>query len=53
MVIKYFRDIPISVWNRNKLKQDLQRHPICLTESDHNYILNEMELVKDRSIYEN
>ena len=42
MVAKYFHDIPRGVFNRNQAQQYLQRHPICLTDSDHDYIIGEI-----------
>ena len=42
-VVKDIRDIPKNICNRNNKKQDLRKHPICLTESDHDYILEEIE----------
>ena len=42
MVVKYFHYIPISVCNRNQAKQALQRHPICLNDYYHNYIIKEI-----------
>ena len=35
MVVKDVHNIHRSVWNRNQIWQYLQRHPICLTDSDH------------------
>ena len=39
VAVKYVHDIPRSIFNRNQAKQDLQRHPIFITDSDHNDIL--------------
>ena len=33
----------LSFFNKNNAKQDLLKHPICLTDSDHDYILKEIE----------
>ena len=43
MAVKYFHDIPKSICSRNHAKQVLQKHTIFLTESDYNYILEEIE----------
>ena len=43
VLVEYVHDIPRSICNRNQSKQDLQRHPICLNDSDHNYILEKIE----------
>ena len=42
MVVKYFYDVPKSFWNIKQAKQDLKRHPACLTGSDYNYIFYEI-----------
>ena len=42
VTVKYVHDIPKSICNRNNKKQDLRKHPICLTDSDHDYILEEI-----------
>ena len=42
--VKYFHDIPKSICNINQAKQDLRKHPICLTDSDQYYIFEEIEL---------
>ena len=44
MVAKYVHGIPRSVFNRKHVRQDLQRQPICLTVSYHNYILDKILL---------
>ena len=41
--VKYVHDIPKIVCNRNNSKQALQKHPICLTDCDNDYILGEIE----------
>ena len=41
--ITYVKDIPKNVWNRIEEKKDIQRHPICLTDADYDYILDEIE----------
>ena len=43
VTVKYVHDIPKSICNRNNSKQALQTHPICLTDCDHDYILEEIE----------
>ena len=42
VVVKYVHDISKEIFNRNHAKQDLQKHPICLTDSDHYFILEEI-----------
>ena len=37
-----FHAIPTSVCNRTKAKISLSRQPICLTDSDYDYILEEI-----------
>ena len=39
VAVKYVHDIHTSVCNIKQSKQSLQRHPTCLTESDHGSIL--------------
>ena len=46
MALKYFHYIFISIFNRNQAKQALQRHPVCIDESDHNYILEKLNVDK-------
>ena len=43
VAVKYVHYIPISIFNRNNEKQALRKHPISLTDSDHDYILEEIE----------
>ena len=43
VTVKEVHGMLISVFNRNQTKQALQRHPICLTNYDNNYILEEIE----------
>ena len=43
VVVKYVHGIPRSVCNRNQTKQASQRHPIYLTDPDHDYILDKVE----------
>ena len=59
MKVTEVKQIPYSVCNRNQQQKDLQRHPICITESDHEFILNEIkcrytiEYERDMSVYSN
>ena len=39
VAVKGVYDIRRSIFNRNKTKQALQRHPKFLTDSDNDYIL--------------
>ena len=39
VAVKDVHDIPKSICNRNHAKQALKKHPICLTEYDHGYIV--------------
>ena len=50
MVVKDVKDIPRSVWKRNQPRQALQKHTICLTDSDCSYILEEFGQIKQLSI---
>ena len=34
--------IPKSIFNRNHAKQDLIKHTLCLTDSGHEYILEQI-----------
>ena len=43
MAVKDVHDIPRIICNINRAKQALQRYPIYLTVSDHDYILEETE----------
>ena len=43
MIVKYVNYIPRNVCNRNQEKQALQGHTIFLTDSDHNYSIEEFE----------
>ena len=43
VAVKYVRYIPRSVCNINRAKNDLQIHPIYLTDSDHDSIVEEIE----------
>ena len=40
--IKYIHDIHKSVCNRTQANKSISRHPICLTDSDYDYILEEI-----------
>ena len=37
-----FHAIPTSVCSRTQAKQSISRHPICLTDADYDYILEEI-----------
>ena len=39
-VVKYVNDIIISVFIINQTRKDSQRHIICLTDSDNDYIID-------------
>ena len=41
-VIKYFHDIPKIVCNRTQAKKFIPRQTICLTDSDYDYIFEEI-----------
>ena len=43
MAVKDVHDIPTNICNINQAKQDLQIHPIRVTESDYYYIIEEIE----------
>ena len=43
VTVKCVHRIPTSICNRNNAKQALQKYPYCLTESDHDCILEEIE----------
>ena len=43
VAVKYVCVIAKIVFNKNNAIQDLLKHPICLTDSDHDYILKEIE----------
>ena len=34
---------PKSIFNKNQTRKAMQRHPICLTDSDHDNILDEIK----------
>ena len=40
--LTYFQTIPKSVCNRTQEKKTISRQPICLTDYDYNYILEEI-----------
>ena len=42
VVIKYVQDTPKSVCNRIQAIIIIQRHHICLTDADYDYILDEI-----------
>ena len=51
MVVKGVYAITRSVCNRNQEKLTLQRHPICLTDSDHDYIIDKIGR-REKNYYE-
>ena len=42
LALKDVLDFPKNICNRKHEKQDLRKHPICLTDPDHDYILEEI-----------
>ena len=50
-VVKYVQDILRSFCNKNQAHQVLQRYYVCITDSDHDYILDEI-LRQDQIEYE-
>ena len=42
MVVKDVHNIPRKVCNRTQAKQYLKRYHICLTDSDHDYIIDKI-----------
>ena len=42
-IMKNVQDTPKTVCNRIQAKISKQRHPICLTDADYDYILDEIE----------
>ena len=51
MVVKYVCDIPIIAYNINQSIKAVQRHPICLTDSDCDCIIHE-NVRRDKIEYE-
>ena len=51
IVVKCIHNIPRIVCNRNQSCHGLQRCPICLIESDHGYIIDEI-VHRDKIEYE-
>ena len=41
--ITYFHLIPTSICSRTQAKKSISRQPICLTDADYNYILEEID----------
>ena len=41
--IIYVQEIPKTVYNRIQAKKSIQRHHVCLTDADYDYILDEIE----------
>ena len=50
-LVKYVQDILRSFCNKNQAHQVLQRYYVCITDSDHDYILDEI-LRQDQIEYE-
>ena len=44
IIIRYVQDIPKNVGNIIQPKKAIQRHPICMTGADYDYILDEIDL---------
>ena len=42
MKLTEVKQIHKSVWNRNQSHKAIQGYPICLTDSDHDFILDEI-----------
>ena len=40
--VTYFDAIPKSVYNRTQAKKVISRQPVCLTDFDYDYILEEI-----------
>ena len=45
MAVIEVKHIPNSVYNRNQTCNALQRHPICLTNSDHDLTIDEIKRI--------
>ena len=43
IIIIDVQDIPKNFCNMIQAKKSIQRHPICITDADYNYILDEIE----------
>ena len=43
IIIRYVQDTPKNVCNRIQAKKEMQRHPICMTDADCDYILDGIE----------
>ena len=43
IIITDVQDIPNTVCNSNQAKKAIQRHLICMADSDYDYILDEIE----------
>ena len=41
--IKYVADTPISLRNKKQARKNVKRHPMCISDADHDYILDEIE----------
>ena len=47
VTVKSVHDIPISIYKRNQQKKSLQRHRICMTDSNHDYIIEKSNTEKN------
>ena len=50
--VTYFHDIPKIVCNRTQAKRAISIHPMCLTDSDYNYIIETIGLREKFSLKE-
>ena len=54
-VVIYAADITKSVWNSNQAQISLPRHPICINDTNHDYILDAVmrwnQIEFERQIY--
>ena len=51
MKVTEVKQIHKSVWNRNQSHKAIQGYPICLTDSDHDFILDEIKC-RDKHKYD-
>ena len=42
IIIRYLQDIPENICSWNQAKTSKQRHPISMTDTDYDYILDEI-----------
>ena len=43
IIIRYIQDIPKKLCSRNEAKKSIQRHPIIMTDTDYDYVMDEIE----------